>query len=366
MQLGKSYKRLNDHHSLAPHDGIFRRRITLAEAVALIMSGAIGAGVLGIPYAIAQVGVPAGIIAILVVGALTLAHNLTIGDIAIRAKVPLQLPGLAERFAGPIGKWLMVINMYTLLIGSLMVYIIGEGQTLSTLFGGTPFAWSVIFFVVATLFVFVGLRTVKIVELIFTLAILGVVILITFFSLPHITLPNLGYSDLAELFFPYGVLLFAFHSARSIPEAHSTLISSESSLKPAIWWAGIFVTFIYLIFAIVVVGVTGAETTEIATIGLGKVLGDGVFMLGNIFAALAMGTSFLMSGVSLRDSLAWDFKIHSALAAVLVCGIPFVLFLLGLRGFIEAIDLLGGIFITTEIVLMAAIGLRAKRELRFR
>jgi amino acid permease len=80
MQLGKSYKRLNDHHHLAPHDGIFRRRITLAEAVALIMSGAIGAGVLGIPYAIAQVGVPAGIIAILVVGALTLAHNLTIGD----------------------------------------------------------------------------------------------------------------------------------------------------------------------------------------------------------------------------------------------------------------------------------------------
>ncbi len=179
----------------------------------------------------------------------------------------------------------------------------------------------------------------------------------------QITIPNLQYTDLTQIFFPYGVLLFAFHSSRSIPEAHSLLKDSASSLKSAIWWASIFVTFIYPIFAIVVVGVTGAGTTEIATIGLGKVLGDGVFMLGNIFAALAMGTSFLMSGVSLRDSLAWDFKIHSAFAALLVCGIPFVLFLLGMRGFIEAIELLGGVFITTEIVLMAAIGLRARKKL---
>ncbi|MEK7623830.1 MAG: aromatic amino acid transport family protein, partial [Patescibacteria group bacterium] len=104
---------------------MFRRQISTIEATALIMSGAIGAGVLGIPYAIAKVGAPLGIVAIIGVGLFTIGYNLTIGRIAARSGMPLQLPGLAERYLGKWGKWLMVANMYILLLGSLMVYIIG-------------------------------------------------------------------------------------------------------------------------------------------------------------------------------------------------------------------------------------------------
>ncbi|MEK7623557.1 MAG: aromatic amino acid transport family protein, partial [Patescibacteria group bacterium] len=235
-------------------------------------------------------------------------------------------------------------------------------QTLATLFGGSPFFWSVIFFLIAAGFVCIGLRTIKIVELLLILSIFGVMVLITLWSVPQISLSHLQYVHWSEWLFPYGVLLFAFHSARAVPEAYSILRNRQANFKQAILWAGALVTLLYVLFAAVVVGVTGRGTTEIATIGLGKVLGNGVFILGNVFAALAMSTSFLMSGVALRDSLAWDFRIHSVLAAVLVCGVPFVLFLLGVRQFIETIDLLGSVFITFEVLLVGLIWIKAKKS----
>ena len=62
------------------------------------MSGAIGAGVLGIPYAIAKVGAPLGIVAIIGVGLFTIGYNLTIGRMCGKVWHAAQLPGLAERY----------------------------------------------------------------------------------------------------------------------------------------------------------------------------------------------------------------------------------------------------------------------------
>ncbi|PIZ93656.1 MAG: amino acid permease, partial [Candidatus Magasanikbacteria bacterium CG_4_10_14_0_2_um_filter_41_10] len=45
---------------LTMHQGIFRPRITLFEGIALMLSGTIGAGVLGLPYAVAKSGVLIG------------------------------------------------------------------------------------------------------------------------------------------------------------------------------------------------------------------------------------------------------------------------------------------------------------------
>ena len=114
--------------------------------------------------------------------------------------------------------------------------------------------------------------------------------------------------------------------------------------------------------AVVVLGVTGAETTEIATIGLGNKIGSTVFWFGNIFAALAMATSFITNSLLFRDSLRWDYRLPSWKASLLVCGVPFVLYLFGLRSFIMAIDLIGGVFFSTEMLLIILIYWQAKRK----
>jgi amino acid permease len=172
---------------------------------------------------------------------------------------------------------------------------------------------------------------------------------------------NLLHVDFSDLLFPYGVILFAFGSSGSVVETHRILKDSEVNFKKAIIIAGVICLLVYVAFALAVLGVTGTATSEIATIGLASSVSRVFFIFGNLFAALAMGTSFLVGGLSLKHSLSWDYKVPRLLSAVLVCVIPMVIFLLGLRGFITAIDIVGGVFMSLEMLVIILIYWRAKR-----
>lgn len=344
------------------HHGVFHKQISLFEGIALIVSATIGAGVLGIPYAVAKVGVSVGILYIVVLGFLMMGLNLLLGEVTIRTKETFQLSGLAGKYLGSFGKWFMTAIMYSALFGILVVYVIGEGQTLSELFGGTAYMWSLIFFALASIPIILGMRTLKVVEFVLTIAVLSVVLLIVMWSAPHVQIPHITSTNFAQLLFPYGVILFAYSSATSIPEVHSVLRNKNITFKKVIIYSSLITMAVYCLFAFMVVGVTGTGTTEIATIGLGQQLGSFMFVLGNVFAALAMGTSFIVIGLSLRDSMQWDFNVKKGLANIIVLGVPLVIFLLGLRQFIAAIDFVGGVLVSTQLILIILIYLKAKKH----
>lgn len=355
-------KHFADDADVVMHQGIFHRQLSLFQGVALITSGTIGAGILGIPYAVAQVGVGIGILYILGLGLLMMGLNILIGEVAIRAGQKLQLAGLAERYLGKPGKWVMTLLVYTMLFGVLTVYIIGEGRGLAALFGGSEFWWSLGFFAFASLLILIGMNTVKTVELFLCLGVLAVVLLLSVLSAGNVDFVHYGQLNLANLFLPYGIILFAFHSTTTIPEAHSLLRDREKTFREAIIISSFIVMIVYTLFTLTVIGVTGNETTEIATIGLGRAVGPAVFLLGNLFAILAMGTSFLVSGLALRDSLRWDFNISRSIATAIACYVPLLIFLLGVRDFITTIDVIGGVFMSLEMLLLLFIYYRARRE----
>ncbi len=370
------YHRLDHEAPVAQHQGIFFKQISLFEGIALIVSGTVGAGVLGLPYAIAKVGVGIGLLYIVILGLLMMGFNLLLGKLALSSGAPLQLPGLAERYLGRPGKMAMSAISYSMLFGVLVVYIVGEGQTLAALFsaiggpasgwGGDSFFWSILFFLAGAALIFIGMETIKTVEMALTFGILGVVLGIVFLSAPHLTMSHLASVNFASLFFPYGVVLFALHGATSVPEAHAILLHRDRTFKKAIVIAGTIVILVYAIFCIAVVGVSGGATTEIATIGLGAALGRSVFILGNLFAVLAMGTSFLMAGSALRDSFVWDFHVPRVLAASIVTIVPLAIFLLGVREFILAINAIGGVLISAEMLLILFVYWKARRTKRLR
>ena len=349
-----------DSLDLARHHGVFRRQLSLFQGVALIVSGTIGAGILGLPYAIAKVGVIPGVLAIFVLGFLMMGLNLLIGDIAVRTKQQLQIAGLAGVYFGKLGKVVMGVFTHVLLLGVLTVYIIGEGEALSALFSGTAFQWSMVFFAIASVCVIVGLRIIKTVELFLSLGLLTIVLLVSVVSVRHLSFVNFQHIDLAQILFPYGVILFALHGVTTVPEAYSLLKNREGTFRKAIMLSSLIVMVVYVLFTVIVIGVTGGDTTEIATVGLGNAIGRNVFVLGNMFAVFAMGTSFLMAGLGLRDSLRWDFKASPALSVLVVCGVPLFVFLAGVRGFIVAIDIVGGVFISLEMLFILLIYIKAR------
>ncbi len=346
---------------IASHAGRFRRQISLYEAVALIMSGTIGAGMLGIPFVIQKAGAGPGIIILFAVGVLMMLINLLLANIAIRADSELHKVGLARKYLGTVGALLMGLVTYTLFIGVQAVYLIGEGATLAAMFGGSELNWSWLFFMVGAVGIALGVRTVKIIELALMLGLISIVLVIAGLSLPNINFVHWQYINLTQLFVPLGVLLFAFHGTTAVPEAYNILRHRDRDFRKAAIIAGVLTIIIYAVFALAVIGVTGAETSEIATVGLGRALGRAVFAFGNLFALIAMGTSFLMTGVALTDSFAWDLRVSRWLATLFVLLAPLAIFLLfGSFGFIGLIDFLGKIFITLELALILVMAYRAK------
>lgn len=338
------------------HQGVFRKQLSFFEAIALIVSGTIGAGILGLPYALQHLGVVLAIISLVVFGVLTVLLNLLLGKLAAHAGRPLQLVGLAKVYLGKTGEVVMSIVMYMTLFGVLVIYIIGVGEALQSIFGGDSFFWSTIFFAITSTLVFFGLRTVKKTELFLSLGIIAVVLVLSLVSARHIDVGHLLVSHPFSRLFPYGVLIFALHGTTSIPEAYSLLPKQTVLFRRAVLGAGILVVSVYTLFVVIVMGVTGPLTTPIATIGLGEKVGPVVHLLANIFAVFAMSTSFLMGAVSLRDSLVWDWRLSNTVSSLLTCVLPFLLFLVGFRQFTKALDVVGGWFMTVEIILILGMG----------
>jgi len=347
-------------HSSTVHNGWVLRHLPYLEGTALILSGTIGAGILGIPFVISQVGVGIGLVCIILIGFLTFGLNLLIAEIACSTNRPLQLVGLAREYLGRPGEIIMGVIMYSMLLGTLLIYLIGEGDTLAALLGGDPAGWTLAFFLLATAFVVVGMKTIKIIEMILLIGIFLVITLIAGFGLPHIQFSNLTSAMPTNILVLYSVLIFAFHGTTAIPEAHSILDKKVKIFKRSIFTASLVCIILYGLFSLVVVGVTGAETTPIATIGLGFKIGPLAQILANIFAVLTMATGFLMGASALRDSMKWDFRLPHVSAALFVCTVPAVLYFLGVRQFILVMDVVGGIFVSLELLLMVIIYWRAR------
>ena len=63
-----------------------QKRTGFYEAIATLVGTTIGAGIMGIPYVVSKSGIVAGIIDIVLLGAVILMINLYVGEIALRTK----------------------------------------------------------------------------------------------------------------------------------------------------------------------------------------------------------------------------------------------------------------------------------------
>lgn len=345
--------------------GLFQRRIGLWQGVALIVSGTVGAGVLGLPYAVSRSGALIGFLYIVFLGLVMMVLNLMLGQLVSVQSKPLQLTGLARKYLGKWGGYLMTAILYTMLTGVLLVYLIGEGTSLAALFGGESTYWTIAFFLVGVVLISSGMRTVKRVESVLVIGVLAVVFMIILVSFPHVQVANFISYNFSELLFPYGVVLFAFHSTTSMPEAYSILKHKNGIYKLSIVYAGVIAILVYAAFALLSIGVMGASTPEIATTGLDQFIGRKAFVFGNLFAIFAMGMSFLISSLSLRDSLVWDHGVREWKATIAVSLIPFLLFYFGLRSFVAVIDIVGGVLVTAELFLIILMYWNAHRRGEF-
>src|SRR3989338_1391868 len=307
------------------------------EAIALLVGVIIGAGILGIPYVMWKAGFLTGLIDMILIGLAILFVNLALGEVILRTEGKHQLTGYAEIYLGKWGKRLMSFSFVFGVYTALIAYIIGEGISINALFGFDSFYSSIIFFLVFSAIVYFGLKIVGESELYMTSAkiLIFIGICAAIILSGKFNASNLAEFNPALIFLPYGVVLFAFVGTAAVPEMKEILAENRNEMKKALIIGTLIPFLMYIIFGAVVVGISGNNTTEVATVGLGITVGAYMIILGNVFAIVAMATSFLGLGLALRDVFIYDFKVDQKISWFLTFSVPLIVFLAGASSFID-------------------------------
>lgn len=323
---------------------IFMKKLPLFQAVATLVGTIIGAGIFGIPYVMVRSGWWTGVLMLVGLGILIWLMELMFGEVALRTSEQHQLVGYAEVYLGKAVKWFLSVILILEIYGALLAYFIGEGQALSAIFGGPSLLYGLVFYFIFSWLIWRGIKMVKKTELFLMLLMLITVLILVLVSTSKINPTNFsGVIDWTNLFYPYGVLVFAYSGLTAVPQMKKILTKNERQLKKAIIIGCLLPIVVYLVFAWAVVGVCGNGTTELASIGLGQVLGVKVTIIANLLACVTMATGFLALGLALRDIYQLDYKIKQKPAWLLTVIPALAIYFLGAHDFIKVINLIGAV-----------------------
>lgn len=335
------------------------------HAVAILIGMIVGVGIFGVPYAVAKVGFILGILYIFVLGLILLLVHLLYGEVVLRTEEKHRLVGFAEMYLGKWGKAAAAFSQIFGFYGALVAYIIIGGQflqiVLAPFFGGSPLIYQIAFFLFMSLFVLAGLKLISYIEFFMTALLLVTVVVILIFGLPYVWYPNLYIVNLKQIFFPYGVILFALAGGAAIPEMREILRGQEEKMKKAIILGTAIPIIVTALFAFVVIGISGHNTSPEAILGLKKVLGEKIIFLGAVFGFFAIATSFLVLGLNLKNIFRYDYKLGEFLAWLLACAVPFLIFIWGAPAFIAVIAFVGAVFGGLDGLLIVLIWHKAKK-----
>ena len=335
-------------------------------AVATLIGSTIGVGIYGIPFAFQKAGFIIGLLFLISVGGLVLLTNLLYGEIVLRTHERHQFVGYAGKYLGPRARKLVLFEFLVAVYGSLIGIIIISGGFLSNVFSlylhYSPAVFSTIFIIAASVLVFFGLRTVSKFDFFMMFLFGGIVLLIGLLGARHIVFNSYVLATGTFWFLPFGVILFAMNSLPGVPLVREVLIGREDKLKKAILAGTVIPAILYLIFTFFVVGVSGEATSPDAISGLLSFLGPKIVFIGSLFGFLTSSTIFLNLGTSLKESLQEDFHFKRGWSWLLVIIPPYILFLAGVRNFIDIIGLVGGLAVGLEAILLIFVYVKARKK----
>ncbi|MDO4898331.1 MAG: aromatic amino acid transport family protein, partial [Rothia sp. (in: high G+C Gram-positive bacteria)] len=273
--------------------------LSILQGITLIFGTNIGAGILSLPYAARNGGFLALAIALTIAGLLTTFSMMYIAEVSQRTKEPLQLSGLAEKYLGQAGRWVIFIAIMVNSIGALIAYAAGSGTLLHNLTGLPSLAGTLLFFALGAFIMYKGLHATGMVEGLITT---GMAAIILALSLWTILGPGITLSNLVELhpFFIVPIMnlaVFTFMAQYVVPELVRGLGDTNHRAIPTALVGGMAATgFTLALVPFVALGLLGDQVSEVVTLSWGEALGPVAYYLANIFALLAMFTSFVAIG----------------------------------------------------------------------
>jgi amino acid permease len=323
------------------------RKLTPTQVMFTVVGCGVGSGCLGTAYGARLAGFPVIAFWLIVSGITTLFSMYYVAEAALRTRRMMQLPGLAERYVGPIGRVLIFLAVTLNSFSCLIAYFNGSGSILNKLLGVPDWVGTMMFLIPGMLVVYFGLKAVGMAGEYLSIAMTIMLIILCGASLLS---KDANFSRLAVANWYYAVPVFniaafSYIGQYLVPDLARGLSHEPEKLAPAMLMGQIITMALLILVPLGCFAIQPADKiTQVATIAWGEALGQWALYIANIFALIAMFTSFCPISQTLISSVVDFFKFKSDSDAkfrlpimVVIYLVPLILVLGGFVGFVDAL-----------------------------
>ena len=328
----------------------------------------VGAGIFGLPFIVQQSGYLPGLFwMIFLAGAVTLTH-LLYAEVVMATPGQHRLVGYVRIHLGPWAERLEAFLSVTGLFGSSLAYLILGGlfvsQISASFFPVSAFWGSLLLFAFGLMVVRKGTAFLSGVDFWMTLVEMGSILLLAFIAATAVKVEHLATIHLDHGLLPYGIVLFAYGGLTVVTEVHDIVGGDPRKVRRSVVAGTLMAVGLTIAFVTAVVGGLGPETTSESIGGLSSKFGGSLPLLGAVAGLFSILTSYIVFTDYLNKQFRQDFGIKPFLAAIASVGLPFLLYLIGVRSFGRILELVGAVLVGVEGMFVAVMYLKVKREKR--
>jgi amino acid permease len=337
---------------------------------AIVAAATIGEGVFAVPYIIQTSGwlVALGYF-IALIAVVSVAHVLYLRTLrAVNEKE--RLLGLARKYFGATGFWIGFITIVVGLLLGFIAYLVLGTQFLQILFPGLSSAVSLgIFWVLLACLVWGSEGGIARFEAI-GIALVSFAILFIFFSgHPGMVLGNVSAAVPGNFFLPFGVVLFALAGWTSVEPVYELVYRRDggagkmddsrraTSRTFALFAVGTaFAGLLYWLFAAGVIGTVSQVTADTISGIAGWPLWRKDILA--VVGLLSVAVVSVPIAREIRGAMEKDLHWNSFVSRAAIIILPLAAVLSGFNDFLAIVGLAGGVFISTQYLLIISVGRR--------
>lgn len=333
-------------------------KFTMFEAISMIVGNSIGTGIIAVPYLATKNSLKDVIWMVIVAYFINVVLHLIIAELSYNnggAQLVKSFEGeLFEGKGKKIFSWLM-FAVYGLAIVVGVSGNINGGAQIIVNWLNIPFAaGQIIYYLIAGIVVFMGMKAVGIAQKYAVIVLMGSVAAMTVgtFINPLNALheSKIYINNLLGL---YSMIVFATSANQAVIQAVKGLNGNIKKIRTSIFVGfGISSIFVLIVTTTVLLGVKGTLDKELAYLQLGESIGHWAAILAGLFSLFALLTTFWSNTLSLRDvvheQIGLDNKVCWLLATV-----PSLLFaVFGVSSFIILTRIMSGVVVLVAIMLI--------------
>jgi len=306
------------------------QKLTSMEVIFAVVGCGIGSGALGTAYAARKGGFPIITFWLIISGILTLISMYYVAETTLRTKDVLIFLAV-------------VINS----LSCLIAYFNGSGKILSEMLGVSNVIGTLIFLIPSALVTYLGLKAVGVAGKYMSYIMIFLILILTIASFLSKN------ADISRLFTTnwkfaisiFNVAAFSYIGQYLVPDLARGLSHDPKKLAPSLLIGQIIVAILLILIPMgTFIVAPNDKLTQVATIVWGESIGAWAYFTANLFAIVAMFTSFCPITQTLITNVVDFFKFPSdtdmkyRLPVMLISlGVPLYLTLSGKVGFVDAI-----------------------------